>query len=126
MHQTLNTLILLQIFTISIVVNVAVISMGIRIDVPQLAIVNASETIAITVIVTIILIILNVMGYYLWNNVRSTYIQLKKDIKTNRKKSETRDEVTDQDIFDSPKQYSNYKTVKFNPYNETEYIMEIY
>ena len=100
--------------------------MGIRIDVPQLAILNASETIAITVIVTIILIILNVMGYYLWNNVRSTYIQLKKDIKTSRKKSETHDEERDQDIFDSPKQYSNYKTVKFNPYNETEYIMEIY
>ena len=100
--------------------------MGIRIDVPQLAIVNASETVAITVLVTIILIILNVMGYYLWNNVRSTYIQLKKDIKTSRKKSETRNEETDQDVFDSPKQYSNYKTVKFNPYNETEYIMEIY
>ena len=100
--------------------------MGIRIDVPQLAIVNASETIATTVLVTIFLIILNVMGYYLWNNVRSTYIQIKKDIETNRKKSETRDEETDQDIFDSPKQYSNYKTVKFNPYNETEYIMEIY
>ena len=66
--------------------------MGIRIDVPQLAILNASETIAITVIVTIILIILNVMGYYLWNNVRSTYIQFKKDIKTSRKKSETHDE----------------------------------
>ena len=100
--------------------------MGIRIDVPQLAIVNASETIAITVFVTIILIILNVMGYYLWNNVRSTYIQFKKDIKTSRKKSETHDEGRDQDVFDSPKQYSNYKTVKFNPYNETEYIMEIY
>ena len=97
--------------------------MGIRIDVPQLAIVNASETIAITVIVTIVLIILNVLGYYLWNNVRSTYIQFKKDIKTNRQKSETHDEERDQDIFDSPKQY---KTVKFNPYNETEYIMEIY
>ena len=100
--------------------------MGIRIDVPQLAIVNASETVAITVLVTIILIILNVMGYYLWNNVRSTYIQLKNDIKNNRKKSETHDVETDQDIFDSPKQYCNYKTVKFNPYNETEYIMEIY
>ena len=100
--------------------------MGIRIDVPQLAIVNASETVAITVLVTIILIILNVMGYYLWNNVRSTYIQLKKGIKTNRKKSETHDEERDQEVFDSPKQYSNYKTVKFNPYNETEYIMEIY
>ena len=100
--------------------------MGIRIDVPQLAIVNASETEAITVLVTIILIILNVMGYYLWNNVRSLYIQLNKDIKTSRKKSETHDEERDQDVFDSPKQYSNYKTVKFNPYNETEYIMEIY
>ena len=101
--------------------------MGIRIDVPQLAIVNASETIATTVLVTIFLIILNVMGYYLWNNVRSTYIQFKKDIKTSRKNSETHDEEErDQDVFDSPKQYSNYKTVKFNPYNETEYIMEIY
>ena len=100
--------------------------MGIRIDVPQLAIVNASETIATTVLVTIFLIILNVMGYYLWNNVRSTYIQLKNDIKTNRKKIETHDVETDQDMFDSPKQYSNYKTVKFKPYNETEYIMEIY
>ena len=81
--------------------------MGIRIDVPQLAIVNASETEAITVLVTIILIILNVMGYYLWNNVRSTYIQLKKDIKTSRKKSETHDEERDQEVIDSPKQYSN-------------------
>ena len=103
-----------------------VISLGIRIDVPQLAIVNASEKIAITVFVTLILIILNVMGYYLWNNVRSTYIQFKNEIKTNRKKIETHDEERDQDLFDSPKQYSNYKTVKFNPYNETEYIMEIY
>ena len=56
------------------------VSVNNSVDIPQLSIINASEKRThITVIATIFLIVLNVLGYYMWNVVKSAYIQLKEE-----------------------------------------------
>ena len=56
------------------------VSVNNYVDIPQLSIINAIEKRThIIVIATIFLIVLNVLGYYIWNVVKSAYIQLKEE-----------------------------------------------
>ena len=51
--------------------------MGIRVDILQLGIKNAMEKLEISVILAIILVIINSIGYYLWYIVKITHHQIK-------------------------------------------------
>ena len=107
--------------------------MGTRVDIPQLAIENATEEVCITVVAMVILVMLNCFGYYFWSNVKSAYNKLKEENETET--SPETSEINDQyeipchdgvrvrefaqnmDIYPIPTQYSSPGTVSFNPYN---------
>ena len=119
------------------------VSVNNSVDIPQLSIINASEKRAhIVVFATIFLIVLNVLGYYIWNIVKSTYIQMKEENQPDLSSDishEIRDQDSDnagqsqcwsnnsfQDTLDNTTTSPpfNPKTVTFSPYHG-DYIMVI-